>query len=34
LYDFGLRQDSVVAVIVYVTAAAGTALSVLYLLRI
>ena len=34
LYDFGLRQDSVVAVVVYVTAALGTILSVVYLLRI
>ena len=34
LYDFGLRQDSVVAVLVYLIAAAGTALSLLYLLRI
>ncbi len=34
LYDFGLRQDSVVAVVVYATAALGTVLSVLYLLRI
>ena len=34
LYDFGLRQDSVVAVVVYLIAAAGTALSLLYLLRI
>lgn len=34
LHDFGLRQDTVVAVVVYLVAAAGTALSVLYLLRI
>ena len=34
LYDFGLRQDSIVAVVVYLVAAAGTALSVLYLWRI
>ena len=34
LYDFGLRQDSVVAIVVYATAALGTVLSVLYLLRI
>jgi fumarate reductase subunit D len=34
LYDFGLRQDSIVAVVVYLTAASGTLLSVLYLLRI
>jgi fumarate reductase subunit D len=34
LYDFGVRQDSVVAIVVYVTAAAGTVLSVLYLLKI
>ena len=34
LYDFGLRQDSVVAVLVYLIATAGTALSLLYLLRI
>ena len=34
MYDFGLRQDSVVAVLVYLIAAAGTALSLLYLLRI
>jgi fumarate reductase subunit D len=34
LYDFGLRQDSVVALVVYATAALGTVLSVLYLLRI
>jgi len=34
LHDFGLRQDAAVAVVVYVVAAAGTLLSVLYLLRI
>lgn len=34
LHDFGLRQDAVVAVVVYVVAALGTGLSVLYLLRI
>jgi fumarate reductase subunit D len=34
LHDFGLRQDAVVALVVYLVAAAGTALSVLYLLRI
>jgi fumarate reductase subunit D len=34
LHDFGLRQDAIVAVVVYLVAAAGTALSVLYLLRI
>jgi fumarate reductase subunit D len=34
LYDFGLRQDSIVAVVVYITAAVGTILTVLYLLRI
>lgn len=34
LHDFGLRQDSIVAVVVYLVAATGTALSVLYLLRI
>jgi fumarate reductase subunit D len=34
LHDFGLRQDTVVAVVVYVVAAAGTLLSVLYLSRI
>ncbi|HEX3124401.1 MAG TPA: fumarate reductase subunit FrdD [Rhodanobacteraceae bacterium] len=34
LHDFGLRQDAIVAVVVYVVAAAGTLLSVLYLLRI
>jgi fumarate reductase subunit D len=34
LYDFGLRQDSVVAVVAYLVAAAGTVLSVLYLFRI
>ena len=34
LHDFGLRQDRIVAVIVYLAAAAGTALSVFYLVRI
>lgn len=34
LHDFGLRQDRIVAVTVYLVAAAGTALSVVYLLRI
>ena len=34
LHDFGLRQDAAVAVIVYVIAAAGTLMSVLYLSRI
>ncbi len=34
LHDFGLRQDAVVAVVVYLVAALGTGLSVLYLLRI
>lgn len=34
LHDFGLRQDSVVAVVVYLVAAAGTILSMLYLWRI
>lgn len=34
LHDFGLRQDAVVAVVVYTVAALGTGLSVLYLLRI
>jgi fumarate reductase subunit D len=34
LHDFGLRADLAVAVVVYVVAAAGTLLSVLYLLRI
>jgi fumarate reductase subunit D len=34
LHDFGLRQDSLVAVAVYLVAAAGTALAVLYLWRI
>lgn len=34
LHDFGLRQDAVVAPLVYLIAAAGTILSVLYLLRI
>ena len=34
LHDFGLRQDWIVAVVLYLVAAAGTVLSVLYLLRI
>ena len=34
MYDFGLRQDSVVAVVVYLTAAAGTVLTLLYLIKI
>jgi fumarate reductase subunit D len=34
LHDFGLRQDTAVAVIVYVIAAAGTLATLLYLLRI
>ena len=34
LHDFGLRQDAAIAVVVYVVAAAGTLLSVLYLLHI
>ena len=34
LHDFGLRQDAMIAVVVYLVAAAGTVLSVLYLLRI
>ena len=34
LHDFGLRQDSLVAVVVYLAAAAGTTLSLLYLWRI
>ena len=34
MYDFGLRQDTLVAVVVYLIAAAGTVLTVAYLLRI
>ena len=34
LHDFGLRQDAIVAVVVYLVAAAGTVLSVLYLWRV
>jgi fumarate reductase subunit D len=34
LHDFGLRQDAIVAVVVYLVAAAGTGLTALYLLRI
>lgn len=34
LHDFGLRQDGLVAVLVYLGAAAGTLLSAVYLWRI
>jgi len=34
LHDFGLRMDSIVSVVVYLAAAAGTALAMLNLLRI
>lgn len=34
LHDFGLRRDPVAAVVVYLAAAAGTAWSLLFLLRI
>ena len=34
LHDFGVRRDGVVAVVVYVVATIGTALSAMYLLRI
>ncbi|MBI2751456.1 MAG: fumarate reductase subunit D [Burkholderiales bacterium] len=34
LHDFGLRQDAIVALVVYLVAAAGTVLTALYLLRI
>jgi fumarate reductase subunit D len=34
MHDFGLRQDFLVAVVVYLVAAAGSVLSLLYLLRI
>ncbi len=34
LHDFGMRQDRSIAVVVYFVAAAGMALSVLYLWRI
>jgi len=34
MHDFGLRQDFLVAVIVYLVAAAGSVLTLLYLLRI
>ena len=34
LHDFGLRMDSLVAWVVYLTAASGTFLSLLYLMRI
>ncbi len=33
LHDFGLRQDAIVAVVVYWVAAFGSCLSALYLLR-
>ncbi len=34
LHDFGLRQDLLAAVVLYLVAAAGSVLSLLYLLRI
>lgn len=34
LHDFGLRQDAIVAIVVYLTAALGTVLSLVYLWRI
>lgn len=34
LHDFGLRQDAIVAVLVYLAAAAGTVASIIFLLRI
>ncbi|MBP8098048.1 MAG: hypothetical protein KAY03_01900 [Arenimonas sp.] len=34
MHDFGLRQDFLVAVIVYLVAAAGSVLTLVYLLRI
>ena len=34
VFDFGLRQDSIVAPVLYIVAGAGTVLSALYLLRI
>jgi fumarate reductase subunit D len=34
LHDFGLRQDAIAAVVLYLIAAAGTLLTVVYLLRI
>jgi fumarate reductase subunit D len=34
LHDFGPRRDAKVAVVVYLAAAAGTVLTVLYLVRI
>jgi len=34
VHDFGLRQDGLVAIVVYLVAAVGTALSALYLIRI
>lgn len=34
MHDFGLRQDLLVAVLVYLVAAAGSVLALLYLLRI
>ena len=33
-HDFGLRADAAVAMVVYLAAAAGTAATVYYLLRI
>jgi fumarate reductase subunit D len=34
LHDFGLRQDAIVAVLLYTSAGVATALTVLYLIRI
>jgi len=34
LHDFGLRQDAMVAIVVYGVASVGTVLTVLYLIRI
>jgi fumarate reductase subunit D len=34
VHDFGLRQDGVVAIVVYLVAAVGTGLTAMYLLRI
>ena len=34
LHDFGLRQDHLAATVLYLVAATGTALAVLYLLRL
>ena len=34
LHDFGLRQDPIVAVVVYLVAAAGTVMTLISLLRI